>query len=1700
MDLTVPDHLPSTIKYQLLELINEYQEELITFKGYNSKRDRLLHDYNDSITSFSSPEKTHLNLEHKPSILSFNPVVTLDTAKNTHKSSASIGSSNNKIIQKMKNTYNLDSNDNNSMKSLINTSSSGKTLSRQNTLTSLPLNHSIISKNGYLPTVPLYPREEPPRDGKKFLLENTSFNSILEKRSEQHGKELSIISITSKNKEKAITWTKLYGKVNKVSNELEKLIALYKRKTANATKKKDTMMNEISHMSKVLLWYDSDNVIDFAAALLACFNVDLIPVPVNLETYKMSEIEEIIKICDIKIILISNHCYTVLENMNDKMTSSDEGDFKKFVKFDVSNIEEHQNANGNKLLKTSPWVDMKFLKTSELGTATKNKHKNILQVPSISYIEFTRTPMGLLSGVVMRYKTLETQFMTLSEILKSRLTTKESRQGFPKHIIRPLNNQKILSSVKPFRILTTMDPTRSTGLVQGLLFSIYSGNLFISCNFNANISNKSRELESLVDKYRGNLLLIDQLQLKQVVLNYLDNPMIPPSKGTTGSGSTLSKNYKKIDLSCVKFCLSSCNNIDDDTSDMIVKKWLNNLGCLNASKVYSPMLTLTDFGGICIALRDELNWKSHPLNSFKDTDDDDTEDTDLLSDYLINDDTVFLDKDALKSNEIKMVSVEEGLSFPEKYIKLSSFGTPLPGLTTCIVSPDYKILCPENVIGEIWINSTSLVNEFYQMSKINEFVFHAKLDYSMMSDLIVSNNSHGAIQFNQILEANQNLKIDTFLRTKLIGFSFKDKIYVFSSIDDVVLQNKLYRLPNGKHTSDLAKYNASQTEITLSINQINSTKTNGVHNNLKSLNNKNHALVQSLSNDTQSLNSKKSTSSAGPGLHIKENDDIQDRILETHYLQHVSQTLISMSDNISEVSCFELSNPQSEHLLIMVFETPLVKKSTKTSAKTDKLLVPLVDNIFKLLWKFHSIQPFLIIAVPDGSLPRRYCSLEISNSFVERQFLNGQLNVKYLKFQLDNVLLDYLPELQFKEYLEPTNPNEIRHSIFNSQISSFKNLNLKEAILKEVTNNGMNPIDEKDLRLFEQDMIKDVNKEKYIDSRNNRDLSNEDILSILEYRIKNTPNELAFSDGFANSTKKSNSNNYHKAVTWKYLSNMIGSYMKKINESKTPMKNGDVVIIMCDNSVEYTAIVLTCMYFGFKIIPILSLSTKSQSVESTCDYLVSVVRAFGVKRIFVDFKNHTLLEDTNTLTGKYLKKSKLKYRLCKLTLFSKNKIKNNLTIENMKPIIKQKASFRSSKSLSEFVFLHENDTLWNMTTTMDSKQMMELCFTYKNAYGLNYSTRNLSIIEHTKPLGFMKSCLLGIVTGSSTVLYSLNDVKNDSKDFFQDILHLNLKEVYLTRDLFAFILIKTYDKGIKRIFSNLYTVVISTMGKINHNDFERLISKYGLESGLTTGKISFIYENKFNPMISCSSIIKQDPIKLDIELESLRNGIIRETSDYTQNTLRLYDSGIIPQGHLKIINPETLLPTYLTEMGEIIVSSDYLNAKSYGLVKPKQGKLLTDDFFDDQLHIQIEGKNYIRTGDLGFLKPYMLDNNNTQENVLFVLGKIEDTLETETGLFFVNDVEESIVKVNRDLIGKSMCIRVADKYTIALVQLKNIGGKKMVYNYGNLAPFIATNLLMKHKLLINMIVFVDYIDTKNRHLTVNKFITANKDYIYGIYV
>lgn len=1675
MDLTIPDHLPVFVKEEILHLISEYQDEMITFKGYSSKRDKILQEYNNLY-------KNVFTVDNKPSYISFGPMNTETQQKpNLLSSNGSVTNSsissgiNKKILQRMKSTYYMETD---------SIGNSNKNISRQNTTVSLPLNQSSLLKFGYEPTTPLFPRIPVVKETNKFILPNTSLGAVLSERSEQQGKDLAIITVNSKGKEKAVSWSKLCGKVNKITNELDKLILLLKKKSSNATKNKNGNLNDLSHMSKVLLWYNPDDLIDFVSALFACFNVDLVPVPVNLETYKLSEIEEIIKICDINIVLISNHCHQALENMTDKLEKSNEV-FQNFAKVDLSKMAEHHQSNGNKLLRTSPWINLKFIKTSDMGTASKSK--KIYQVPGISYIEFTRTPLGILSGVVMRYSTLENQFFSLATILNSRITDSDKKQGF-NGVIRPLSNKKHSSEFKSLRVVSTMDPTRSTGLIHGLLFAIYSGNLFIHCSF-SNISNKPGDLEKLVGKYRGNVLLIDQLQLKQVVLNYLDNPLGPHSKKHQTS--------KKIDLSCVKFCLSSCNNIDDETSNMIVKKWLNNLGCMNSSKVYSPMLTLTDFGGIFISLRDELNWTPHSLND-QNTDNslDEKEDSsNLYADFIVDNDTLFIDKEALKDNEVKIVSIGEGLSYPEKYLKVSSFGYPIPNVTTCIVSPDHKILSPNTVVGEIWITNDLLVNEFYQLPKINDFVFNARLDFSKMNHIVSSSDSSesNALKLLAINQHFQQMKNNTFLRTKLVGFQHNNKIYVLSSIDDVLLQNKLYRLANGKHTSNICNV---PREV-LTAEEVAESK---IPNNLKTFT-KDHLVPA----DLESVSSKNSDKAKHKSQLSAQADGT--RILESHYLQHISATLISMSENISEISCFELPSHREEHFLVLLFETPLLKKTTKISTKVDNLLVPLVNNIYKLVWKFHKIQPFLVMAVPEGGLPRRYCSLEIANSFVERQFYNGQLDIKYLKFQMDNLIMDYIPKLLIDEYTKKTS-DEGETSLFNSQLSSMRNLALKDSIVDEVTNGGLNAINETDIRLFEQDLKKTLSKKATIDERNGIDMAKKfsNIFEILEYRIKHQPNELAFGDGFVNSNKKSNSNNYHKAVTWKFLSNIIGSYMKKICESKSPLKSGEYVIIMCDNSVEYTAIVLTCMYFGFKIIPMISLSNKNKSVEKACEYLISVVKSFKVKRVFVDYKNHTLLEDTNTLTGKYLKKSKLRLSLCKITLFSKTKIKTSYSLEFFKKRITKTPGY---KVFNEVVFLNESDSLWNFTTSFSLDKLFQLCSLYKDSFNLDYSTRNLSVIDHTQHIGFVKSCILGIFLGTSTTLYALSDIKNDCKDFIQDLMHLNLKEVYLNRDLFTFILIKTYDKKIKKVFQNIPHILISYSGRPNHTDLLRLISRYGAEGGCDMKNVNFIFENKFNPFISCR---KDEPIVLNLELNSLRNGIVKEvpgkSSNISNNLISVYDIGTMSEGHLKVVNPETLQPTYLTEIGEIVVSSK-MNVSDYNCLNLKSNKIFKDHFFNEQFKVDIEGESFIRTGNLGFLKPYLISDN--QENIIFNLGSIDSTIE-HNGLHFVSDLEKTILETNYNIISKCMCVKVGD-YSAALIQMKGltatsnsaktsgITAPKMAYNEGNLAPMIATKLLLKHKFVLNMIVFVDYIDTKNRHLTLNKFANnKNNDYIFGIYV
>lgn len=797
-------------------------------------------------------------------------------------------------------------------------------------------------------------------------------------------------------------------------------------------------------------------------------------------------------------------------------------------------------------------------------------------IPNVSYIEFTRTPLGRLSGVVMKHKVLAGQFDNMARILDSREST--SRKS--SKIIRNFRNTKTRSS---HVILNSLDPTRSTGLVFGVLFNIFSGNVLI--NVDRTLLKTPGFYENLISKYKVNILLNDQLQLKQVVINYLENPEYASSKKV------------KIDFTHIRHCLTSCTTIDTDVTDMVVHKWLKNLGCMDASQCYTPLLTMLDFGGIFISTKDQLgNLQNFPLHDGK----------------LKLQDEVFVDKEKLKLNIVRpsIVAMMNSSSSKKDFLRLASFGYPLPDSTICVVNPDDQTIVPDLTIGEIWVSSPSITDEFFQMDKVNDFVFQARLNYKRMFTSLsedFGDDPRASEKLNMIM--NMCSPETTFTRTKLMGFVHNGKIFVLSLIEDMFLQNKLVRLPNWSHTSDVTKAK------------------------LKKSNNK----IQIDDSDILSKNS-------GPS-----------RVLQSFYLQHITENIVRTVDTVSEVAAFELSHNRDEHFLAVVVESSLANNaalnpgaantSKQKYLSIEKKMNLLTEQIYKMLWIFHKIQPFCILVVAPGSLPRRYCSLEIANSTVEKKFLDGDLKSKFVKFQLDNVILDFIPHSSY-----------YNESIFSEHLSKLRHQCVGEIIQ---SNHGVSP------ELSWQTSGIDY-RHFSTDSRTGKNLSDfKSIVEILEFRFANQPNDFAFSNGGAVTINAANKH------SWKSFDSVVAAYVKKIVESKTPLKKGDRVIVICENSVEYVAIILTC--FICNLIPIpLPLLIDSHAQEEV-SFLINLIKSYNVKRIFVDTKANNNFEQ-NTNIGHVLKS--YKNQLPKVTLISKIKIKQQITLSQFRSVLKSKfASF-----------------------------------------------------------------------------------------------------------------------------------------------------------------------------------------------------------------------------------------------------------------------------------------------------------------------------------------------------------------------------------------------------------------------------------------
>lgn len=563
--------------------------------------------------------------------------------------------------------------------------------------TMTPMNERILIPEKRRPSGALNrQRLQRPLDPRDFSITDISLGpthskfdnlpSILRHHAQTLQKQNAFIALDSRGKEiSALTWETLSGRAEKVAQVIRDKSGLYRG-------------------DRVGLYYNDSEIMNFVVALLGCFLAGVVAVPMNpASPFK-----------DINHILNSTQCHLVLTT-------------------DANLKILHRTLATQKL----QWPKgIEWWKTNEFGSyqgITKKSKKNdppALQVPDLAYIEFSRSPVGELRGVVHSHRTILHQMTCLKAMLNSKTPNE--------------------TNPKSQWVLCNLDIRQSIGLVIGILLTIFSGNTTV---WIPQLTLATGGLyANIITRYRINIILSDYPGLKQVAYNYQSFPH-------------LTRNFSKkqtVDLSSINWCLIDALTVDPEFHEILQDRWLKPLGNKHYRDVVAPLLTLSEHGGMVIAMRDWLRGQER-LGCHLEVpsmDDENCGPTDLSE--------VLLDKASLATNSVKIVtsspsrnSISEDNS---KYIRVGGFGYPLPDSTLAIVNPETCILAPEMQLGEIWIDSPSLSGGFWGLGKETSMVFHA-----------VCSDSQGPIDME-------------FLRTGLLGFIFNGKVYVLGLYEDRLRQ------------------------------------------------------------------------------------------------------------------------------------------------------------------------------------------------------------------------------------------------------------------------------------------------------------------------------------------------------------------------------------------------------------------------------------------------------------------------------------------------------------------------------------------------------------------------------------------------------------------------------------------------------------------------------------------------------------------------------------------------------------------------------------------------------------------------------------------------------------------------------------------------------------------------------------------------
>ncbi|EEB05955.1 AMP binding enzyme [Schizosaccharomyces japonicus yFS275] len=462
----------------------------------------------------------------------------------------------------------------------------------------------------------------------------------------------------------------------------------------------------------VILYYRRSEFVDYISCFLACMLVGIIVVPVMPS-------------------LSFQDFLFILSETQSKHVMLTESTFKIFIR--ETSIGQRKDISWWKINEVSNFK-------VPPGVLSLNSNED-----DIAYIDFIKPTVSSKKAIVFRNKTIMSQVKALT----TALITNPLDHGIKNYKTKRATQLNVRGEV----LLTYLDPRRSVGLTFTVWNALFSGYTSVICEPEA--ISTAGTFAFAISKYQATMLLCDYNGLKNVVFNYQEDPR-----------STLS--YRKkfdVNFSLLKLCLIHCNIVDPEFNALLSDRWLRPLGCLYSRDIVAPLLTLDEYGGISISMKDWLM----------------VNDTYLTNGPMHEDfyQELLVLKQPLWKNTVHTISFLETCNYnPEDILCLSPFWLPIINSSVVVVNPNSHSLCKINEIGELWVQSKCLPTELFFDNK-----FHNCLPEH---PIIASDN-----------ESESFICESSFFRTNIYGFLREGHIIVVGRKEDQIRQNK-HEIENGK--------------------------------------------------------------------------------------------------------------------------------------------------------------------------------------------------------------------------------------------------------------------------------------------------------------------------------------------------------------------------------------------------------------------------------------------------------------------------------------------------------------------------------------------------------------------------------------------------------------------------------------------------------------------------------------------------------------------------------------------------------------------------------------------------------------------------------------------------------------------------------------------------------------------------------------